>query len=218
MTIDVADLPPPSGPADAVRRGQASQWRLMWWQFRRHRMAMAGAVVLLLIFLVAAFCEPAAFAGGDFFDWFVAADGRIVLCLGDVTGHGVGPALLAAECRAYARVLLRQIPLDEAMNRLNDLMYGDLEEGRFVTFVAVPVTFASFAITWFALEAGERGGPIVLTWRAACAAVSLVLFSLLLRVYDELKDVETDLRLGRAGDPRYRDRAIVSGRRGTLGL
>ncbi len=29
----------------------------MWWQFRRHRLAMASAVVLLLIFLVAAFCE-----------------------------------------------------------------------------------------------------------------------------------------------------------------
>ena len=57
MTIDAVDLPPPSGPADAVRRGQASQWRLMWWQFRRHRMAMVGAAVLLLIFLVAAFCE-----------------------------------------------------------------------------------------------------------------------------------------------------------------
>jgi peptide/nickel transport system permease protein len=35
----------------------ASQWRLMWWQFRRHRLAMAGAVVLVLIYLVAAFCE-----------------------------------------------------------------------------------------------------------------------------------------------------------------
>jgi peptide/nickel transport system permease protein len=35
----------------------ASQWRLMWWQFRRHRLAMASLVVLLLIYLVAAFCE-----------------------------------------------------------------------------------------------------------------------------------------------------------------
>ena len=53
MTIDAVDRP----PAELERRGQASQWRLMWWQFRRHRMAMAGAVVLLLIFLVVAFCE-----------------------------------------------------------------------------------------------------------------------------------------------------------------
>src|SRR6516164_8986871 len=35
----------------------ASQWQLMWWQFRRHRLAMASAVVLLAIYLVAAFCE-----------------------------------------------------------------------------------------------------------------------------------------------------------------
>jgi peptide/nickel transport system permease protein len=53
MTIDAVDRP----PAELARRGQASQWRLMWWQFRRHRMAMAGAVVLLLIFVVVAFCE-----------------------------------------------------------------------------------------------------------------------------------------------------------------
>jgi peptide/nickel transport system permease protein len=53
MTIDAVDRP----PAELARRGQASQWRLMWWQFRRHRMAMAGAVVLVLISLVVAFCE-----------------------------------------------------------------------------------------------------------------------------------------------------------------
>jgi peptide/nickel transport system permease protein len=53
MTIDAVDGPQP----ELARRGRASQWRLMWWQFRRHRMAMAGAVVLLLIFLVVAFCE-----------------------------------------------------------------------------------------------------------------------------------------------------------------
>ena len=38
-------------------RAVASQWQLMWWRFRRHRVAMASAVVLLLIYLVAAFCE-----------------------------------------------------------------------------------------------------------------------------------------------------------------
>jgi peptide/nickel transport system permease protein len=38
-------------------RAFASQWRLMWWQFRRHRLAMASLIVLVLIYLVAAFCE-----------------------------------------------------------------------------------------------------------------------------------------------------------------
>lgn len=35
----------------------ASQWRLMWIRFRRHRLALAGAVVLLFMYFVAAFCE-----------------------------------------------------------------------------------------------------------------------------------------------------------------
>ena len=35
----------------------ASQWRLMWLRFRRHRLALVGAAVLLVMYVVAAFCE-----------------------------------------------------------------------------------------------------------------------------------------------------------------
>lgn len=35
----------------------ASQWRLMWWSFRRHRLAVVGLVVTLAIYLIALFCE-----------------------------------------------------------------------------------------------------------------------------------------------------------------
>lgn len=83
-----------------------------------------------------AVCEPAAFAGGDFYDWFTTTDGRVCVFIGDVTGHGVGPAILASECRAFARVLLDSLPLDEAVRRLDDLIARDLAEGRFVTFAA----------------------------------------------------------------------------------
>lgn len=38
----------------------ASQWQLMWWKFRKHKLAMASAVVTLLIYLVAIFAEPIA--------------------------------------------------------------------------------------------------------------------------------------------------------------
>ena len=35
----------------------ASQWRLVWWRFRKHKLAMAGAAVLSLIALTAIFAE-----------------------------------------------------------------------------------------------------------------------------------------------------------------
>jgi len=47
----------PDGATAPKRKDSASQWRLMWWQFRRHRLAMASAVVLGLIALIAIFCE-----------------------------------------------------------------------------------------------------------------------------------------------------------------
>ena len=35
----------------------ASQWQLMWWKFRKHRMAMAGGTVTLIIYAIAIFVE-----------------------------------------------------------------------------------------------------------------------------------------------------------------
>ncbi|MDI7276298.1 MAG: ABC transporter permease, partial [Anaerolineae bacterium] len=35
----------------------APPWRLMWWRFRRHRMAVVSAVVLACFYFVAIFCE-----------------------------------------------------------------------------------------------------------------------------------------------------------------
>jgi peptide/nickel transport system permease protein len=45
---------PPEG------RYLASQWRLMWWKLRDHKLAMTSLWVLVLFYLVAAFCETVA--------------------------------------------------------------------------------------------------------------------------------------------------------------
>ncbi len=76
--------------------------------------------------------------------------------------------------------------------------------------VMLPAAVLSFATFWQTLYALD-GLPARITWRAGVVAGTNLLLPLLLRVYDELKDVETDLRLGRAGDPRYQHRAVVTG-------
>ncbi|MFG1626127.1 ABC transporter permease [Kribbella sp. NPDC049227] len=50
---------PDSSPEakDEERVSVASQRQLIWWRFRRHKLAMAGAVVVLLFYLVAAFAD-----------------------------------------------------------------------------------------------------------------------------------------------------------------
>lgn len=78
-------------------------------------------------------------------------------------------------------------------------------------YLLVPFGLGQFFAIHFALQAMAARHPLVVTWRSACGAATVVLFSLLMRVQDELKDAEGDLALGRAGDPAYRDRPIVRG-------
>lgn len=53
--------PTPVGPADgqggALQSEVASQWTLMWWKFRQHKVAMFSGGVIILFYLVALFCE-----------------------------------------------------------------------------------------------------------------------------------------------------------------
>jgi peptide/nickel transport system permease protein len=62
-TESTTTLPPKAAP-EVVSKDEkeakvfvASQWQLMWWKFRKHKIAMVGGVVTLLFYLVAAFCE-----------------------------------------------------------------------------------------------------------------------------------------------------------------
>ena len=44
-------------PEAAAEAYTASQWRLMWWKFRKHRLAVFSGVIVLTLYLVALFCE-----------------------------------------------------------------------------------------------------------------------------------------------------------------
>lgn len=88
-------------------------------------------------FDVAGWNRPADETGGDYFDWKMLPDGKLVVSLADVTGHGMGPALLASVCHAYARSSFSTAQnLSAALERINEDLGADLTPGRFVTFVA----------------------------------------------------------------------------------
>jgi sigma-B regulation protein RsbU (phosphoserine phosphatase) len=85
----------------------------------------------------AGWSKPADKTGGDYYDWQVLPDGKTLVSLADVTGHGVGPALVTAVCRAYVRASFAVgRELAELMKHLNDLLIADLPPGRFVTCAA----------------------------------------------------------------------------------
>jgi peptide/nickel transport system permease protein len=52
-------VPVPAGAPAIVEKQVfvAGQWRLFWWKFRRHKLALASLFIVILLYLVAAFAE-----------------------------------------------------------------------------------------------------------------------------------------------------------------
>ncbi|HEX4591784.1 MAG TPA: SpoIIE family protein phosphatase [Gemmataceae bacterium] len=80
--------------------------------------------------------HPAEATGGDYFDYVPTRDGGLGIVIGDVSGHGYGPALLMAQTRAYLRAfLLTHTELPEIIALLNRALFDDTLEGRFTTLL-----------------------------------------------------------------------------------
>jgi serine phosphatase RsbU (regulator of sigma subunit) len=109
-------------------------------------------------FEIAGWNQPADQTGGDYFDWQALPDGRIAISLGDATGHGIGPALVSASCRANARAsFLAGGEQNGLLDNLNRLLAEDLDTSRFVTFAVVILDPESSRVR--VLSAGH--GPIL---------------------------------------------------------
>lgn len=118
-------------------------------------------------FNIAGFSRPADLTGGDFYDWQGLPDGRTAIVLADVTGHGIGPALVMAVCRAYARASLPIVSTpEELLAQLNVLVHDDVRGRRFITLALAIIDSAASRIDL--LSAGH--GPTLL-FRAATGSV-----------------------------------------------
>lgn len=114
-------------------------------------------------FEIAGWNQPADQTGGDYFDWQRLPDGQIAISVGDATGHGIGPALVSALCRAYARAsFVTEHEHDHVLERLNNLLVNDLGDDRFVTFAVIFFNPTSSEVK--VLSAGH--GPILWYRRA----------------------------------------------------
>jgi serine phosphatase RsbU (regulator of sigma subunit) len=93
--------------------------------------------------------------GGDYFDYLTMVHDRLGVAVGDVTGHGIGPALLMAETRAYLRILARNRgDVGEILTRANRVLAEDVGYERFVTVLLVSLDPQDRVLTY-----GSAGHP-----------------------------------------------------------
>jgi PAS domain S-box-containing protein len=114
-------------------------------------------------FAVAGWNESADETGGDYFDWLTLPDGRTLFSMGDVSGHGLGSAMIVAVCRAYLRASTTALDtLEQAISRVNGLLEDDLPPNRFIALVVGLLDTSCSTVNLF--SAGH--GP-VLFYKAA---------------------------------------------------
>jgi sigma-B regulation protein RsbU (phosphoserine phosphatase) len=103
---------------------------------------------------------PAEAIGGDYFDYLALAGGGLGIAVGDVSGHGIGPALLMAEARAYLRACAQaHADVGAILAHLNRLLIDDIEGDRFITLLLARLDPERRVLTY--TSAGHVSGYIL---------------------------------------------------------
>lgn len=95
-------------------------------------------------------------ASGDTYDFVPLADGRMAVMMGDVTGHGVGAALLTHAAQAGLRSYLELLSdPSEVVTRLNQRLVAGVETGNFMSLILVVIDAARRSAQY--VNAGHPG-------------------------------------------------------------
>jgi sigma-B regulation protein RsbU (phosphoserine phosphatase) len=84
---------------------------------------------------IAAVNESSQQIGGDYYDVMRLSEHEYVLAIGDVSGKGIPASLLMANVQAALRTISPlRLPLPEATERINALIYANTSADKFITF------------------------------------------------------------------------------------
>ncbi len=100
-------------------------------------------------FDIAGMTFPAKATCGDYFDYLPLPGGEIDIVIADVSGHGLGPALIMAETRAYLRFLSGSCNDPGAvLDAINQELCADLDDNRYVALILARLDVVSRTIVY----------------------------------------------------------------------
>jgi PAS domain S-box-containing protein len=103
---------------------------------------------------------PAEATCGDYFDYLSMPNRALGIAIGDVCGHGLGPAFIMAETRAYVRSLAKGCSEpNEILDPINEWLHSDLEEASYVTLLLARIDVSARSLVY--ANAGHTPGYIL---------------------------------------------------------
>ncbi len=98
---------------------------------------------------VAAATFPALATCGDYFDYLALPDGSLGVVIGDVSGHGLGPAMIMVETRAHVQACARSCANPgEVLTRIGETLYRDLDDERYVALIMARIDPVARRVTY----------------------------------------------------------------------
>ena len=81
-----------------------------------------------------AYWQPAREIGGDFYDFFTLANGKLGFVIGDVTGKGLPASLVMATTRSILRSeMIRNASPGQVLSKVNNHICSDIPHNMFIT-------------------------------------------------------------------------------------
>lgn len=108
-------------------------------------------------------CRPAREVGGDYYDFLELPDGKFGIALGDISGKGIGAALMMANLQASLRgqaPILRNMP--ELLKRVNGMLYEASSFNRYATFFYAEYQPKTRALAY--VNAGHNPPMVLRNW------------------------------------------------------
>jgi peptide/nickel transport system permease protein len=113
------------------KRPSASQARLVWWGFRRHKVALASAVVVLFFFLIAVFAEfLAPFTTSKLNEFYTYAPPQRLHVIDNSDGLDIGPYVYAYDSTEQDPESLRIIYKEDKSQKVPIHFFAKGEEYR----------------------------------------------------------------------------------------
>jgi sigma-B regulation protein RsbU (phosphoserine phosphatase) len=109
---------------------------------------------------IAGAAHPANATGGDYFDYLSMPGGQLGIVVADVSGHGLGAALMMVATRAALRSCVQMpLDLDEILDHVNTTLLGDLGPNSFVTMSLASLDVQAQSLTYS--SAGHPSGYVL---------------------------------------------------------